>query len=102
MICFNRVEARVLQRISLQFGHQSNTTPLLMFLDHQTASFLSNSGHGYFQLVSAVTTEGSEDLAGETLRMEAQERSTLHQIAQRNRERSLDVSTAGYLALKAN
>ena len=37
----------VLQRVGLQFRHQPDATPFLMFIDHEAASFPGNRSHGY-------------------------------------------------------
>ena len=82
VVGIDRVEAAVLQRVRLQLRHQADAAALLILVDHQPAPFLGDGPHGDLQLVVAVTAQRPEHLAGEALRMDAQERSALSQIAQ--------------------
>src|SRR5262245_23528610 len=56
MIRFDRIETGVLQRISLQLGHQSYPTTLLMLINHQPSSFPGDCLHRQVQLIAAVAT----------------------------------------------
>src|ERR1700722_1436069 len=94
MICFNRVEALVLQCICLQLRHEPDTTSFLVLVDQQPASFTSDRTHRHFQLVSAVTTKRPQNVAGEALRMNTQQRRTSAQLAQDKGYGSIDPSHA--------
>src|SRR5439155_9750881 len=94
MIGLDRVDSRVLQLVSLQFGHQADAASFLIFIDHQSAAFLRDGPHGDLQLVAAVAAQRAEHLAGEALRVDAQQRSALRQIAHGNRKRRFDMPNA--------
>src|SRR5206468_5950785 len=101
MICFNRIQTAVLQRISLQLRRQADSTALLMFVDQQPAALLGNGLHGHLQLVSTVTPERPEHLAREALRMDAHQRNADRHIAQNKCHRGLNpVDAVEYIALE--
>src|SRR5881398_1012223 len=101
MICFNRIQTAVLQRVSLQLRRQADATALLMFVDQQPAALLSNGLHGHLQLVTTVTPQRPEHLARETLRMDAHQRNARRHIAQNKRQRGLNpVDAVEYIALE--
>src|SRR5258707_10905050 len=101
MICFNRIQTAVLQRVSLQLRRQADATALLMFIDQQPAALLSNGLHGHLQLVPTVTTQRPEHLAREALRMDAHQRNARRHIAQNKRHRGLNpVDAVEYIALE--
>src|SRR6266568_7081944 len=101
MICFNRIQTAVLQRVSLQLRRQADATALLMFVDQQPAALLSNGLHGHLQLVPTVTPQRPEHLAREALRMDAHQRNARRHIAQYKRQRGLNpVDAVEYIALE--
>src|SRR5438132_2329059 len=101
MICFNRIQTAVLQRISLQLRRQADATALLMFVDQQPAALLGNGLHGHLQLVPTVTPQRPEHLAREALRMDAHQRNAGRYIAQNKRQRGLNpVDAVEYIALE--
>src|SRR5215510_8254950 len=66
-----------------------------MFIDQQAASLFSDRSHRQVQLITAVTTQRSQDLASEALRVDAHQRSiVLLQVAENNRQRSFGMMTA--------
>src|SRR6266496_3597851 len=101
MICLNRIQTAVLQRVSLQLRRQADATALLMFVDQQPAALLSNGLHGHLQLVPTVTPQRPEHLAREALRMDAHQRNARRHIAQNKRQRGLNpVDAVEYIALE--
>src|SRR5215475_7661621 len=72
MIGLDRVDARVLQLVGPQFGHQPDAASLLTLIDHQSATFLRDRLHGEVELAAAVAAHRAEHLAGEALRVDAQ------------------------------
>src|SRR5436309_13246044 len=90
IICFNRIQTAVLQRVSLQLRRQADATALLMCVDQQPADLLSNGLHGQLQLVPTVTPQRPEHLAREALRMDAHQRNARRHIAQNKRHRGLN------------
>src|SRR5207245_8171589 len=101
MICFNRIQTAVLQRVSLQLRRQADATALLMFVDQQPAALLSNGLHGHLQLVPTVTPQRPEHLAREALRMDAYQWNARRHIAQNKRQRGLNpVDAVEYIALE--
>src|SRR6478672_8736451 len=101
MICFNRIQTAVLQRVSLQLRRQADATALLMFVDQHIAALLSNGLHGHLQLVPTVTPQRPEHLAREALRMDAHQRNGRRHIAQNKRYRGLNpVDAVEYITLE--
>src|SRR5689334_20407714 len=71
-----------------------------MFINNDAAAFLSDGTHRNFQLVSTITTQRSQDLTGETLRVDADQRSALSDIAHDNRKRGFNSCTVRQPALE--
>jgi len=57
-----------------------------MLIDQQTMSFLDDSPHGQVELVVAIAARRSKHFARETLRMDADERNAVDQVAQHEGE----------------
>src|SRR5262245_23921169 len=70
----NRIASLVLQFVSLEFGHQADAPPLLHFVDQNPSAGLSDHGERHLQLLAAIAAQGAEDVAGEALRMDANQR----------------------------
>src|SRR6516225_9139938 len=64
MIGLDRVDAGVLQLVSLQLGHQADATPFLILIDHQSAALLGDRLHGKLELAAAIAAQRSEHFAG--------------------------------------
>src|SRR5689334_6658201 len=64
-----------------------------MLIDHDSTSFFSDGSHREVQLIATVTTQRSQHLAGEALRMNTKQRSAVFsQVAENKRECCLDMS----------
>src|SRR4030095_14998543 len=61
-----------------------------MFIDHEATAFFGDGAHRNLQLFSTVAAKRPEHLACEALRMDAEQRGALRQIAEENRERGFD------------
>ena len=81
VIGLNGVDAGILQLISLHFCHQANAAALLIFVNHEATTFRGDGLHGHLELTVAVAAQRPEHLAGEALRMDAQQRRTACQFA---------------------
>src|SRR6266404_9697331 len=99
---FDGIETLVLQGVGSQFCHQPDATTLLILVDHQTRSLVSNGRHCEFQLASAITAQRSEHFAGEALRMNAQQRYSVLQIAKRHHQGSFTFSFGHICSFKAD
>src|SRR5208282_3353398 len=66
------VVPEVLQFVGFQLRPQSDTSSLLLFVDKNPGAFASDHGKCHAQLLAAVAAEGTEGIAGETLRMDSQ------------------------------
>src|ERR1700722_18684904 len=86
-IGLNGVDAGVLQLIGLQLRHQADASTLLIFVNHHATPFIGDSLQGHCKLVATIAGQRAQRLAGEALRMKAQQRPVLAQIAHDNRER---------------
>ena len=94
MIGVNRVKTDILQRIGLQLSHQPDAAALLMFVDQQPASFLSNRPHGHFELVAAVAAQRAKHFAGQAPRMDSNQRNALCHVAQNECKRAFNLPAA--------
>ena len=92
VIGLDRVDAGILQLVSLQLCHQADAAALLIFVNHEPATFLGDRLHGHLELVVAVAAQRPEHLAGEALRMDAQQRHAFGQFAEDDRERGFNPS----------
>src|SRR5229473_7161537 len=98
---FDGIETLVLQGVGSQFCHQPDATTLLILVDHQTRSLVSNGRHCEFQLASAITAQRSQHFAGEALRMNAQQRYSVLQIAKRHHQGSFMFSFGQVCSIRA-
>jgi len=57
MIRLDRIEAGVLQRVRLKFRNQPDAAALLVFVNHQPASFFRDRGHRHLQLIVAIASQ---------------------------------------------
>src|SRR5262245_18690439 len=66
-----------------------------MLIDQEPSSLLSDCSHRQVQLIATVTTQRPQHLAGEALRMNANQRCVVFlQIAEHKRECCFDMSSA--------
>ena len=65
LVGLNGVHAILLQAISLDLVDEADAAALLAHVEDDAATFLFNLRHGAVQLVAAVATPGTEDVAGE-------------------------------------
>ena len=79
---FNRVEALVLQCVGLQLGHKADAAAFLLFVDQDAGAGLGNEAEGHFELLAAIATKRCENVAGEALRVDANQRRGRVDIAQ--------------------
>src|SRR5215469_448082 len=54
LIGFHRIRSAILQLVSPEFVQQADSTTLLEFIDHQSATFLGNAAERDFQLRAAI------------------------------------------------
>ena len=73
-ICFHRVETLVLQFIGLQFIDQANAAAFLREIEHNTGRFFRDLPERKLELCAAVAPLRRENVAGETLRVDANQR----------------------------
>jgi len=71
LVGLHGIQTLVLQFIGLQFGHQSDPAPFLLFVNQHTAPGLGDHGKGHFKLLPAVATQRAEDVSGKALRVHA-------------------------------
>ena len=67
----NRVQAGILQFVSLQFCHQANAAAFLLFVDQDSRARLANHGKSHFKLLPAIASQGMENVAGQALGVDA-------------------------------
>ena len=86
------VEARVLQRVGLQLGGQADAAALLVLVDHDATRLGGDRAHRDLDLLRAVAAQRAEDLAGDALRVDANERHIPARVPHDESERSFDPS----------
>ena len=74
LVGFDGIEPGVLQFVGLEFGHETDAASLLLFVDEDSGAVVGDHRERHLELLSAVAAQRSEDVAGETLRMNANER----------------------------
>jgi hypothetical protein len=71
MVGLDRIKAGILQFVRLQFRHQADAAALLVLVHHEPTTFFSDSLHGHFQLVVAISAQRPEYFSREALRMDS-------------------------------
>jgi len=74
LIRFDGIEATVLQGVGLQLGHETDTSAFLLLINENAGALLGDHGEGHFELLAAVAAQGTEDVSGEALGVDANER----------------------------
>ena len=67
------VEALVLQLVGAELGHQADAAAFLLLVDQDAGAFVGDALHRELELLAAVAAERAEDIAGEALRVDADE-----------------------------
>ena len=70
------IEPSVLQRVRLQLRHQADSAAFLLLIDQDACALLANHGERHLQLLAAVTAQRAENVARETLGVDAYQRGT--------------------------
>ena len=70
---FYGIQPLVLQFVSLQLRHQADASAFLLFIDQDARALFCNHGQRHFQLFAAVAAQRAEDIAGEALRVDAEQ-----------------------------
>ena len=73
-ICFDGVETAVLQFVGFQLIDQSNAAAFLRQVEQHAGRFLGDFAQRKFELRAAIAAFGGEDVASETLRVDAHKR----------------------------
>ena len=71
---FDGIQARVLQLVSLQFGHQADAAAFLLFVDQYARAQVANHRERHLELLAAVAAQRMKNVARQTLRMDAHQR----------------------------
>jgi len=73
-IGFDRVEALILQLVSLQFVEQADTAAFLRQVENDSRAIFGDFAERELELRAAIAAFGCEDVAGEALRVDADKR----------------------------
>jgi hypothetical protein len=68
------VATLVLEFVSLKLGHEADTPAFLLVIYKDASAGTGDHGKGHFQLLAAVTAHRAENVAGETLRVDTNQR----------------------------
>ena len=74
LVCFNRVSALILERVGANLIDDADAATFLLLVDDRAPAFLLNHLHCPVKLAPAVAFDRAKDVAGQTLRMDANER----------------------------
>ena len=70
----DRIQPLVLQFVSLQLGHQADAAALLLLIDQNARALLGDHRQRHFQLCAAVAAQRAENVSGQALGMDAEQR----------------------------
>jgi hypothetical protein len=68
---FDRVEALVLELVGAELGHEADAAAFLLLVEKDAGALVDDAGEREVELVVAVAAQGVEDVAGEALRVDA-------------------------------
>ncbi len=71
---FYRIEPAVLQLVGLEFGHQANAAPFLLFVDEDAGAGGGDHGERHLELLPAIAPQRAEDVPRQALRVHAHQR----------------------------
>jgi hypothetical protein len=74
LVGLDGVETRILQLIRLQFRHQTNAAAFLLFVNQDARTLVPNHSQCHFKLLPAVAAQRVKHIAGEALRVNADQR----------------------------
>ena len=83
------VETLILQLVGTQLGHQPDAAAFLLFVDQDAGAFVDDALHCQFELLTAIAAKRAEDIAGEALRMNADDRGRGVDIAEHEGDAAL-------------
>ena len=73
-IGFNGVKTVVLQLVSFELGHQTDSTALLLLVEEDACASRCDFGKSHFELKPAIAAQRAEDISCEALRVDAHQR----------------------------
>ncbi len=71
---FHCVHALILQFVCLQFGHEADAAALLLLVEEDARAGVGDFAESQFELETAIAAKGTEDIAGEALGVDADQR----------------------------
>ena len=71
VVGFDGVEALVLELVGAELGHEADAAAFLLLVEQDAGAFVGDAGEREVELVVAVAAQGVEDVAGEALRVDA-------------------------------
>src|SRR6185369_9121869 len=74
LIRFHRIGAEILKRISADLIDDADATPFLLLIHYRATTLLLDHLHGLVKLAPAVALGRAKDVAGQTLRVDANQR----------------------------
>src|SRR5258708_2536685 len=88
-IGLHRVEAAVLQFVSLQLRHQADAAPFLLLVDQDAGPGRGNLFERHLELLTAIAAQRTKHVSGEALRVDTNQRRLAVDIAHTQRYRRL-------------
>lgn len=101
LVGFYRIQACVLQLVSLKFRHQAYAAAFLLLVDENPRALLRDHGKRELELLAAVATQRMKNIAREALRMHAHQRGFRRDIAHDKRDSFFDPAVAVFAMLRA-
>jgi hypothetical protein len=74
LVGFDGVKTLVLELVGAELGHEADAAAFLVFVEKDAGALLGDEAEGEVELVVAVAAEGVEDVSGEALGVDADER----------------------------
>src|SRR6185369_17762161 len=74
LVCFDRIRALILQRVGANLVDDADAATFLLLVDDCSPAFLLNHLHRPVELATAIAFGRAKNVAGQTLRVDANER----------------------------
>ena len=93
---FDGVETLVLQFVGAELGHEADAAALLLFVEQDAGALTGDEAEREVELVMAVAAEGVEDVSGEALGVDADQRRGFGvEVAHGERDGVFDLAAVG-------
>jgi hypothetical protein len=92
------VEALVLQLVGAELGHESDAAAFLLLVDQDAGALFDDAIHGELELLAAVAAQRAEDVAGQALGVDADQRRRGVNVAMHEGDAAFDATECNGIA----